>query len=235
MTTPVEIINLALKQVGVLGVGQTASAEDVTDCFAILNMMIAQWSVKRNIVHQILDVPCVATGAQTYTVGAGSDFSTPRPSKIFGAYCRQLSPPSQPVDYQLEVLHSQTDWGRVSTKSMGSMPSLVYYDPQFPVGVLHVWPVATNGYEIHIQVLSPIAQFATAYDDIQLPNEYMEALMWNLSGRLYPMYGLQPNQVVIKLADASLATLRQANSQIGKLYMPAAVIGRGAYNVYSDR
>lgn len=235
MTTPVAIINLALKQVGVLGVGQTATPEDITDAFMLLNMMLAQWSVKRNIVYQIVDVPCVSTGAASYTVGAGGDFNTPRPAKLFGAYCRQLAPPQQPIDFPLELLQSQEDWSRISTKSIASMPSLVYYEPQFPLGVLRVWPIATVGYELHILALSPLAKFPTPYDEINLPDEYQEALMYNLAGRLFALYGLEPTRTVVALASASMATIRQANAKIGKLYMPSAVLGNGAYNVYSDR
>lgn len=96
MTTPVELINLALKQAGVLGVGQTASAEDTNDAFRLLNMMLAQWSLKRNIVYRITDTAFAATGAETYTVGPGGDFNMPRPSKLVGAYCRQLLSPDIP-------------------------------------------------------------------------------------------------------------------------------------------
>lgn len=233
MTTPVELINLALKQVGVLGVGQTAAAEDIADAFKMLNMMLAQWAVKRNVVHQILDVACATDGSQTYTVGAGGDFNVPRPSRLQGAYCRQLL--TLPVDYPLEVLKSQTDWGRLSTKFIESMPSTVYYDPQFPLGVLYVWPVPIAGYEIHLQILAPLQQFADPYEDILLPGEYEEALMYNLAGRLYPMYGMPPDPTIVQLAAASLQTVRMANVQVGQLYMPPGLVRNGTYNVYSDR
>lgn len=235
MTTPVELINLALKQAGVLGVGQTASAEDTNDAFKLLNMMLAQWSVKRNVVFRISDIPCVATGQQTYTIGPGGDFNIPRPAKLVGAYCRQLRNPGQPVDYPLQLLFSQTDYGNVSTKTQASMPSLVYYDPQFPLGVLHVWPVAITGYEIHIQALMPLSKFETPYDEIQLPPEYEDAIMYNLAGRLCLFYQIPLPQGLPQLAQASLNTLRQANVQVGQMYMPAELTGGSRYNVYSDR
>lgn len=257
MTTPVELINLALKQVGVLGVGQTASPEDIADSFKMLNMMLAQWAVKRNVVHQILDiVPTsgegeayldgplpddqvfeVGTGATptgpTFTVGPGGDYNTQRPSKLVGAYARQLTP--IPIDYPLEVLQSMTDYGRISTKTIASMPRVVYYDPQSPLGVLYVWPVMIPGYEIHLQMLAPLQRFETPYDVIDLPPEYEEAIMYNLAGRLYPLYGMAPVQTVIQLAAASLQTVRMANTQIGRLYMPADLVSGGTYNFYTDR
>lgn len=233
MTTPVELINLALKQVGVLGVGQTAAAEDIQDAFKMLNMMLAQWAVKRNIIHQILDTGVPTTGQQTYTVGPGGDFNINRPSRLFGVYARQLA--TIPIDYPMQLLQSMTDYVRISAKTIESMPNSAYYDPQYPLGVLHVYPVAITGYEIHLLTLAPLAAFETPYDDINLPAEYEEALMWNLAGRLFTMYGMEPTQTVIKLASASLATVRMANSQIAQLYMPADLVRRSAYNILSDR
>lgn len=257
MTTPAELINLALKQVGVLGVGQTAGAEDIQDAFRILNMMISQWAVKRNVVHQILDVApsnsseaayeadgvgdpaflagggSSISGRQVYTVGLGGDFNIERPSKILGVYCRQLNP--QPVDTPMVLLQSQTDWGRITTKFIESIPSVAYYDPQYPLGMLQVWPIPNDLYEIHIQCLAALPRFESISQDINLPPEYEEALMYNLAGRLYPMYGLPPDQVVIKLAAAALQTVRMANTQVGKLYMPTELAWRGTYNIYADR
>lgn len=238
MTTPVALINLALKQVGVLGVGQTASAEDISDAFMMLNMMLSQWSVKRNVVHQIADIACQSTGAQTYTVGPGGDFNTSRPTKLIGVYFRQVNTPggyANSVDTPVDLLQSMSDYSRIATKNIASMPCSAYYDPQYPLGVLHLWPVSIPQYELHILALMPLAQFATAYDDINLPPEYQEALMYNLAGRLYPLYGMAVNTTVVALAAASLQTVRMANIQVGKLQMPSEVVGGGRYNVYSDR
>lgn len=235
MTTPVELINLALKQAGVLGVGQTASAEDTNDVFKLMNMMLAQWSVKRNIVFRIADTACVATGSQTYTVGPGGNFNIPRPAKLVGAYCRQLNPPAQPIDFPLQLLSAQSDYGRVSTKTQKSMPSLVFYDPQNPLGVLYVWPVAITGYELHILTLQPLNAFASLYEEITLPPEYEEALMLNLAGRVCMFYQIPLPQGLPQLAQASLATLRMANVQVPLMHMPDFLVRRGRYNVYSDR
>lgn len=234
MTTPVELINLALKQAGVLGVGQTATKEDTADSFKLLNMMLAQWAIRRNIVHQIVDTACIGTGTGTYTVGPTQQFNTARPPRIVGAYCRQLNTPGLPVDYPLELIQSATDWGKVSLKTMASMPSAVWYDPQFPVGVLHVWPVPNPTYEVHILTLVPLANFATPYEDIVLPPEYDEAIMLNLAGRLCMFYQIPLPQGLPQLAAASLEAIRAANIQVGRLYMPPGLSRRGAYNFYSD-
>lgn len=45
MSTAGDIINQALKDVGVIGPGEAASGDDVVDALDVLNQMIAQWQV----------------------------------------------------------------------------------------------------------------------------------------------------------------------------------------------
>lgn len=45
MTTVGDIINQALKDVGVIGPGEAASGDDAADALEALNQMIAQWQV----------------------------------------------------------------------------------------------------------------------------------------------------------------------------------------------
>ena len=69
MTTALDILNLAFKDAGILGVGQTLLDEDSNDGLTRMNMMIAQWRVKRWMVWHLVDKSVVSTGAQSYTVG----------------------------------------------------------------------------------------------------------------------------------------------------------------------
>lgn len=233
--TPSALILLALKQANVLGVGQTASAEDMTDSFALMNMMLAQWQRKRYMVYHLVESSLVATGAQSYSVGIGGDFSIERPAKLEYAYMRQaISTPYQ-VDYPLEILKSREDYDKIPIKGMQSFPRYAFYDSAYPLGNLFIWPVPPSIYEIHITVMAQLQKFATPYDDFEMPEEYQEAIMYNLAVRLYPMYGLPPNQVVVALAKASLNTIRNTNAQIPLLRMPADVLGKGRYNVYADQ
>ncbi|MED5773577.1 hypothetical protein, partial [Enterobacter kobei] len=97
MTTPNDLIILALKQANVLGVGQSASAEDIQDCFALLNMMLAQWNRRRYAIYHLKTVNIACDGSQSYTIGPGGDIDTTRPNKIESAYFRQIitSEPNQ--------------------------------------------------------------------------------------------------------------------------------------------
>ena len=60
MTTALDILNLAFKDAGILGVGQTLLDEDSNDGLTRLNMMIAQWRVKRWMVWHLVDKSVVS-------------------------------------------------------------------------------------------------------------------------------------------------------------------------------
>jgi hypothetical protein len=75
--TPLDLITLALKKAGVVGVGQTPEAEDTNDAFSDLNMMLGQWNRRRWLVYHLLDVAKVSTGAASYTVGPNGGLCRP--------------------------------------------------------------------------------------------------------------------------------------------------------------
>ena len=234
--TPNDLIKLSLKMTGVVGVGQTPLAEDVNDAFTLLNMMIGQWNRKSLLVYQHLDVFKAATGALTYTVGPGGDFNTvSRVDGIDAAYVRLLTnaAPYQ-VDLPLGIIQSYDDWAAIPTKSMPGFPQFVFLDTGTPVGIVHIWPVPGSQYEIHLIVRAVLAGFATLTDNVTLPTEYYEALLYNLTARLRPAYQLPPDPTITALARAALNTIRVANTQIPLLEMPDNLVTPSNYNPYND-
>lgn len=242
VTTPADIIKLVLKDTGVIGVGQTAAAEDTNDCFDTLNMMVGEWASKRWLLYQLLDLSVVSTGAQTYTVGPGGNIDTgamQRPDRLEdGCFFRQLVSASSPnkIDYPLEILQSREDYSRIGLKQLGTIPQYIFYDPGYPLGTIYPWPIpATTLYEIHILVKSQLSQFANLATSINLPSQYYAALRYNLAARVRMMYQLPPDPQIIALATDTLDTLRNMNAAVPRLRMPAG-LGRGRlYNILSDQ
>ena len=72
MTTPQDIIRAALKKAGVLGVGQSALAEDTNDAYDDMQDMLGQWQRKRWLIWHLVDYSVLSTGAQSYSVGQRS-------------------------------------------------------------------------------------------------------------------------------------------------------------------
>lgn len=238
MTTPAQIIAQALKKAGVLGLGQTASAEDTNDAFIDLNQMVAQWRRKRWLVYHLIDTSFVSTGAVSYTVGPGGNFNVARPDRLEAAFVRQLVPSGvNRIDFPLSILQAREDYNRIPLKTMGTLPQCIFYDSAYPLGVVYPWPVPQASiYEIHLTLKADIPAFETLVEEIELPPEYEAALTWNLAARLRPSYQLPPDIQVTALALSALNVIRGANTQIPRLVMPSALRQPGSrYNIYNDQ
>lgn len=236
MTTPYDIINQALKKSGVLGVGQTAQAEDINDALADLNDLLSMWNVERWLVYHLVTVSVLSTGAQSYTVGNGQDFDVARPDRIESAFLRLVNAtePNQ-VDYPLQIIESREDYDLISLKRLGTFPTHIFYDSDYPVGRAYPWPIPqANMYEVHISLKQHLSAFTSIYQDVSLPAEYINALKWNLAERLRPSYQLPRDEQVSAFARGSLAVIRGANAQIPSLLMPNDLTRNGRYNIYSD-
>lgn len=238
MTTVNDFLTLALIDSGVLGVGQIAQAEDLQNALRRVNMMISQWNRKRWLIYNLTDVSVSSTGAQTYTIGPGQQFNTPRPDRLEdGCFLRQLNTgPANQIDYPLQVLSSREDYDRIRLKTMGTWPSIIFYDSNWPTGLIYPWPVPQSGlFSIHILVKNQLTQFVNLTDTINLPPEYEAALSYNMQVRLRVAYRMPPDTVMIELAKDALNVIRGANVQVPSLKMPPTVIGaQRSYNVYSD-
>jgi hypothetical protein len=231
--TPRDLINLALKQAGVLGVGQTSQAEDINDAFTILNMMVSQWNKRRWLIFRLVDLAFIANGSGSYTIGPAGNFVSPRPDRLEAAFIRING-----VDYPLTVLQSREDYNRIPIKTIAGTTHSVFYDPTFPVGTLYTYPVANAGYELHLTVKMQITKFANLSEEINLPEEYQEAILYNLIPRLWTLFQMTPNASLFRttaaLAASALNTIRNANIAVPLLVMPPGLDGGGFYNVYTD-
>lgn len=242
MTTPLDLLNLALFDAGVTGTGQVASSQDINMAFTRLNYMLSEWQRKRWLIWHLIDLEVISTGAVSYSVGPNGDIPmTQRPDRLETAYLRQLvaAPPFQ-VDFPIQILEAREDYSRISLKELTSFTRYMWYDADYPLGRIYPWPLPNATiYSLHILVKAPLNQFNTLTDTFNLPLEYENAIHWNLVDRFVAAYQvpLDPDQrnKISKLAKESLNTIRKANTQIARLTMPPNLVRPGIYNPYSDQ
>lgn len=232
-----DFVTLALKNSGVLGTGQTPGNEMTNTAFQLANTMIGQWAAKRWLIYHLVNITHVSTGATSYTVGPTGDFvSAVRPTNIEAAFVSQNLGTPQQIDTPLEILQAREDYSRIAMKALVSFPYYLYYDNAFPLGVLHFWPSPNATlYSMTITIKMVLSQFVNLSDDINLPAEYQEALVYNLAIRIRALYQMPADPVVVVLAKSALNTIRNANAQVPRLQMPVGMSRGGRYNVYSDQ
>jgi len=228
--TPSALIIRALKKSGVNGVGQTPSSVDLADALDDLNDMFGQWQRRRWLVTDLAEVVFSSAGKQLYTVGSDvtNDIIMTRPDRLADAFIRFNPNTTTSVDSRLSIIESRQDYNEISLKGQQGTTAAVYYDPAFPIGRLYLWPtpVANGQTEIHLFFKSQEFLTLGLNDNINLPPEYNEAMLYNLASRLRPSYQLPPDPSMIALAKSSLATIRKTNAQIPELDMPADVAGQ---------
>jgi hypothetical protein len=255
MATALDIVNQALKACGVFGVGQTPLAEDVNDGFTLLKQMIFQWQGRRWLVPSLFDIARTGNNLVSNPIGPGEFWDTTRPDKISAAYLRlngtagsdfngdfngdfgpSGAPSSSSVDYPLQQLFSYEAYSTIALKGLNSFPNYFFYDNQVPVGNVFIWPIPNAQYEIHLILKSPFTIPAQVTDTLIFADEYQEALWTNLAIRMCVAYAMPASKELVTLAKVSLDTIRNSNTQIPTLIVPAKYnnFGNGSYNVYSD-
>jgi hypothetical protein len=228
MTTVADILNLALKDAGVIGTGQTASAEDTSDAFSTLKQMIAQWQIDGLMVYATAQVSFNLTGAQSYAVGSGGTINTTRPKEIISAFWRDGS-----TDTPLDVLAATEDYQRIEGKTDAGTPECVFYSPSNPLGTLYVHPVGSSG-AIHLTVLQPLTSYTSTADDLALPAEYELAARFCLAELLSSVFGTPLRPDVAAQAKKCRKLIKRNNLRIPALQMPAQLV-RHSFDIESGR
>jgi hypothetical protein len=138
------------------------------------------------------------------------------------------------VDIPLSIIEAKEDWAGVTVKDLKSLPAAVFYDSSWPIGRVFFWPVAPGGhYELHLVIKASLPVYTTLTDPLNLPPEYMEALVWSLAVRLQMAYGLPARQDHVAAMKQAINIIEMANSQIATLQMPSALIGPRGRDVSS--
>lgn len=312
-----DIITLAMKEAGVLGVGQSLLSEDVSDGFIYLQRMIAQWQRRRWLVPNLIDIAMPGNNNISNTIGNGGYYNTPRPDKIQAGYMVQNNTGSTPVSLPLFPIFSYEDYARIAIKNLNTLPDHFFYDGAYPLGNVFIWPIPSSAYQIHLIVKNLIgfstgvgagqietsgagyvtanyvgvpltggagngataditvtagkvaivtldnpgdgyavnnvlsadpanlggagAGFtwevtevaATVDSQFIMPDEYLEAMHYNLAIRLCSAYQTTPQNSTIALAKSALNTVRRANIQVPRMVMPPALNKGKAFNIYN--
>jgi hypothetical protein len=227
INTTGDLITFCLKTCGVLGIGQTAQAEDSNDALVILQTTLAGWQRKRWLVPNLTDAVLLSTGAQSYTIGPGGDFDMPRPDRVISGFFRMMFTTPPHVDVPMSVIATREEYNRVTLKGLTTFPAACFYDSDWPMGILYFWPIPPAAeYEMHITVKAALPVYVGLTDPLNIPPEYMEALIYTLAVKLAMQYGLDPRPGHVAAMSAALQTIRLANSQIPELPMPMAVVNR---------
>jgi len=192
-----QVIQLALRKLGVLELGQQPDPATVANASLALNLFIKQMATKGLKlwkVNQVI-VPLVA-GQTSYVLGPAStgtvDVNTDKPLKLIQAFLRNTSVTPY-IDTPLQIL-SQQEYNTLGSKFSQGTSNSVYYEVRNTTGNIYTYLTAdsntSTNYDLYLTVQQPMADLNTGKDIPDFPTEWMNTLVWNLADQLSIEYSV---------------------------------------------
>lgn len=198
-----EIIDAALRIIGVLGSGQVSNSDDVALAETHLNLMLKTWSTRDFLALR-------AEGTQALTQGTAS-YSIPAAKRVLSVRRRTNN-----IDVPLIEL-SREEYFDLPNKTNQGLPNSYYFDPQRSTTNLYIWPVADAGAAsattLHYTYHRFIEDIDALNNEVDLRQDWLETVTYGLASRLVLPFR-------VHLADPAGAALVQQTA--GELFAALA-------------
>lgn len=241
MTTANDIIQDSLEMLGVYSPGDTMSNADAQRGLSTLNSMLDSWSNESLACFAILEQSgSLVAGTSTYTIGSGGAFNVTRPIRLIDGPGAAYSVDVNGNRYPIDVV-PRDQWnliGNVSSIMTSNYPTTLFYDPQYPLGVMNFWPTPNIGITAYWDSYLQLTDFSSLTATMSLPPGYYEALTTNLAVNLKPYFTtFQLDPVVAIRAAKALGNIKRSNIRPVEAVYDPEIVASGStktYNPYTD-
>ena len=142
MATGASLVSDALTEAAILGVGETASAEDQNLALRILNRMLDSWANESLMIYATTSESFVMVPNQaSYST---SLLASGRPVSIASMYV-SLSD----IDYPVDMIDQQT-FDAIPYKPTPAIPNQCYYSAGMPDGTFNFYPTPYAAFTCHV-------------------------------------------------------------------------------------
>ncbi len=219
-----DLINTSLRILGTLSSGETASAAESTDGLNTLNRLIDSWSNENLLIpNKVREVFALVANQQTYTMGTGGNFNTPRAQRIENTII-QLATNSPVLELPMKMLTKDEYASIILKTNTSAFPIYMYNDHAYPLDSINVWPVPTSSANnIVLYSWKPLAILSTLTTALSLPPGYQRALSFALAIDLSSEYGRAVTQIVADMAIESKAAIKRINHRAPLLQVDDAL------------
>jgi len=209
MATALNIIERALRSIGVLAQGENASAEMANDALVSLNDVLAGAANENLLIYKNTLDTLTLDGSSSYTIGQDGtpDLNTVRPISIHSVFHRGTDGIDCPVD-----VVTLGEFDSIADKSAtGTIVEWVYVDTTYPNLSVYTYPLVSTG-TLRINSSKALTAFASLTTTVSLPPGYERYLRYALAVELMPEYGINNPQIYQMFNDAR-ADLKRTNAK----------------------
>lgn len=206
----------ALRKIGVLQIGATATAEDAAAGLLELNLMLKEWAYKGPFLFTKRE------GSQLLTANTASYLlSTALPVRIIEARYRDTSSPAN--DLPMQEL-TRDEYFELPVKTATGTPTTFYFDPQVTGPVLYIWPLLASATteSIRYTYQRRIEDLDSLNDNLDIPQEALGTVGYALAARLVDDYGIADNvaQRIVARSEAMLQDARDFEREPVQYFRP---------------
>lgn len=227
-----DLINGALRLIGVSSQGQTLSASETTEALFALNDLVESWSTEGFIVFNNSKESFTLTpGKAKYTIGPdpSNDFVTEIPLLIENASVLSLG-----SETNLRLIGSDEYAQIVNKEIQSAYPSSLYFNRNSPSAEITLWPVPNEAKELVLYSQKKLSSFSSINQTIAMPPGYTRALRYNLAVEIAPEYNKEPSNTILTNAAESKTIISRMNSFPNLMTSDALGMtsSRGTFNIY---
>jgi len=233
METAGDLINGALRLLGVLAEGETPSAETSQDALRAMDQMIDSWNTERLSVFSTQDqVFTWPAGQLSRTMGPSGDFVGNRPVLLDDA--TYFKDPGTGISYGIKFINQQQYDGIAVKTVTSTFPQVIFVNMTYPDIEMYIYPRPTRALEWHFISVEELTQPATLDTNLTFPPGYLRAFRYNLACELAPEFGVEPSPQVQRIAMTSKRNLKRINNPDDIMSMPYSLVAtRQRYNIFA--
>lgn len=233
MASAGDIINGALRLIGVLAEGETPSAETSADALFAMNQMIDSWNTEKLSIYNTQDQTFLwPAGEIQRHLGPTGEFVGNRPVLLEDStYYRD---PSTNVSFGIKFINQQQYDGIAVKTVTSTYPQVMWINMEYPNIQMTIYPKPTRTLEWHFISVQELDQPATLATTLAFPPGYLRAFRYNLACELAPEFGVEPSPQVKRIAMVSKRNIKRINNPDDIMSLPYSLVAtRQRFNVYA--
>ncbi len=243
--TLTELITDAYYEATIYAPGELVDPRHINFAAGRLNSMLDAWKAERLTIYRFQRTGpfALVSGQESYTIGVGAQWDTPRPIWIDHAGLLQTIQSQSPIpEYAMEVYTDAKWWNTITKGLQSTLPTALWYDRTYNAsgyGTIYPWPIPTVANYVVLYSPVPVNEF-TLPDDltnvINFPPAYRDFLMYWLTVRIAPTFGVTLSESTVGLANLAMERVKNSNLHLNELRVDDALIRRdsGTYNWRND-
>jgi len=233
MTTAGELINGALRLIGMLAESEVPSAATSDDALAAMNQMIDSWNTERLSTFSTQDQVFSWPPGQIHrTLGPTGDFVGNRPIQLDDS--TYFKDPSNGISFGIKIINQQQYDGIAVKTVTSTYPQVIWLNMDYPNIDMYVYPVPTKVLEWHFISVTELDQPATLFTDLSFPPGYLRAFRYNLACEIAAEFGVEPSPQVSRIAMTSKRNLKRINNPDDIMSLPYSIVGtRQRFNIFA--